>query len=222
MNRGQMAEEVGFLLNFNEGQADQDFDAERIRKSIQQKYEAVVTDGKIEGQKRWFKRVQTFTWPASQVTLQLPLTVQKKGLLNIWDATGSTPGIPLVVREGYGQTSDLFWYDNRTLQWGDVGPNTAKTILVNYLAEAEEIPPAETFDASEYELIPPSFHWLVIWETAIYLRRVADETVPAEWHAELLEWRNRYWKFLSYGRPFSDVPSISNQFNNDEEEEVFQ
>lgn len=217
MNRGQMVDELSFVLNFNENQVSQDFSASRLRKALQWGYETVVRMAKIEGQKRWFKKNGTYTWASGVVRLALPNNFHQKSLLALWDATQNSPGFPLQVREGFDD-GELFWYDNRTLQWGTQGPAADKTIFVEYLAEPEVIPVSTDFDAAEYDLVPPGHHWLIIYEAAVFLKEIADENVPQRIVTRLEEARHDYWKFLSLGRPFSDPATINDTWANNSDD----
>jgi hypothetical protein len=183
MNRKELRDELAFLLNFNEDQPDQDFTATRLNKALQYAYEDEVRQGKLEGQLRWFKANATLTWPASQVTLKLPSTLQRAGLIEFWDITEADPGVPFVIRENWQQGGDVHWLNFDTLQWGETGPDSEKTLRVDY-------------------------HMLIVWAAAVFLRDVADEAVPQRWAQKHRELQMDFWKFLSRGRPFSDVPVV--------------
>lgn len=209
MNRGQLREELSFLLNFNEGQADQDFSTTRLNKAIQWAYEDEVRQAKLEGQTRWFRKVKTFIWAADDIRMELPQGLHKKMLQQLWDITSNDPGTPIIVRENGYSGGDIFWYDNKQLQWGENGPNSDVTIQADYLAECEQL----TDDGDEPDLIPNEYHKLIVWSAAVFLRTVADEAPPASWQRELQMLRLGFWKVLSRGRPFTDSATVSQTDN---------
>jgi hypothetical protein len=204
MNRKELRDELAFLLNFNEDQPDQDFTATRLNKALQYAYEDEVRQGKLEGQLRWFKANATLTWPASQVTLKLPSTLQRAGLIEFWDITEADPGVPFVIRENWQQGGDVHWLNFDTLQWGETGPDSEKTLRVDFMAYPEKL----LNDSQSPLLVPVDYHMLIVWAAAVFLRDVADEAVPQRWAQKHRELQMDFWKFLSRGRPFSDVPVV--------------
>lgn len=205
MNRKELRDELAFVLNFNEDQPDQDFTAARLNKALQYAYEDEVRQAKLEGQLRWFKANTEFTWPASQTTLTLPPTLQRAGLIEFWDITSNDPGVPITIRENWQQGGDLHWLNFDTLQWGEDGPASATTLRVDFMAYPEKL----LNDQQSPILIPIDYHHLIVWAAAVYLRDIADEAVPQRWDRKHREIQMDYWKFLSRGRPFSDVPVVN-------------
>lgn len=204
MKRRDLRSELAFLLSVEEDSADQAFQTTRLNKAVQYAYEHEVRQAKLEGQSRWFKANANLSWPASQVTFVLPQVISKAGIIQIWDITHSDPGIQLSVRDGPYQ-SEIHWLNHSTLQWGDVGPSEAKTLRVDYMAVAEWL----AGDDDEPLLVPPEYHWLLVWSAACFLRTVGDESAPQQWERTLAEFRIDYWKYLSRGRPYSDVPAMT-------------
>ena len=211
MNREQLRDEVAFLLNFNEDQADQDFTTAQLNRAIQYAYQDEVRQAKLEGQMRHFKKTTSVTWTASTPTLTVPSTLQGKALIALWDVTNADPGTRLIVRDNSYEGGDVFWLDNSTLQWGSDGPSSDTTVRFEYMAEPETL----ISDAEEPQLMPISHHWLIVWSAAIYLRTVADEGAPQAWLAKQREFRLGFWKWLSRGKPYSDIPSVSNSLGNE-------
>lgn len=217
MNRSELRSEVGFLLNFNEGQADQDFSTSRLNKAVQYVYELELEQAKQIGMSHWFRKTQNISWPSGQVTLELPSSLDQANLIGIYDITNANPGNQIVIRETAQDNGDAFWLDYKTLQWASTGPSEDKTLQVHYLARAETL----AGDADSPTLIPPQFHWVLVWSAATYLRKIADEDAPQSWMSELKDWRHRYWKFLTRGRPLSDTPTITNSFTNNDVGELY-
>lgn len=204
MNFKEMRSELAFLLSFNEGEADQDFATARLKKALQFAYDDEVRQAKLEGQYRWFKSNSQFTWPANQVTFTLSSSIAKAGIIDFWDITSSSPGVRLTVRENWEQGGVVWWLKNDTLQWGNLGPQSDRTIQVDFLAVTEKL----LDDTQIPNLMPPEYHWLIVWSAAVYLRQVADEGVPDSWFGRYKAMQMDYWKTLSRGRPFSDVPTV--------------
>ena len=206
MNRGEMRSDLSFIVNVDEGTANQDFSTSRLNKAIQWCYDEEVRKAKLRGQVRWFKKTAQITWPASQVRLKLPTSLSKRNLVGLWDFTNADPGYPIVVRETSLDGGDCWWFDNDTLQWGTTGPSSAVTVHIEYLEDAEFL----ASDSNEPDLIPTDYHKMIVWGAAVFLRAVGDEAPPAFWVQQHSELQMDYWKFLSKGRPFTDGPSVQN------------
>lgn len=206
MNRQDLRSELSFLLNFSETSADQDFSTTRLNKALQWVYEDEVRQAKLEGLSRRFRKTTTFVWPASQVRLELPQAVHQKNVQAFWDITNSDPGYRIIVRETNLDGGDAYWFDNKTLQWGSVGPASTLTIRAEFLASAEFL----AGDQDEPQLIPPDYHKLIVWGAAVLLRSIADEQPPEFWAMKHKELQHDFWKFLSRGQPISDTPTVSN------------
>lgn len=190
MNFLEIQDEVKDLLNFTSGTADQDFTDLQIRRSINRRYAREVAVAQQHGGMTWFHKVQEFTWETSDVTLTLPSELDGANIIMFEDVTDSDPGD--------GLPSGVFWKDNRTLQWGDAGPTSDRTLRLTYMARPLEM--ASDNDAPE--LIPAHLRMLLVWSAAIYLKWKAEETAPNDWKSELEEHRLDYWKYISRGRPF--------------------
>ena len=203
MNFDELQDRVGFVLNFNDGQADQDFTAARIKQAINYAYNREIQKAMLEGSRRFFRATQDVTWAASSVTLTLPAGVAKKALIRIADVTSDAIGAQLLFSEN-GLTGDVFFKDRSTLQWGTSGPSSAKTLRFVYY----ETPLDMIDDDDEPDIMPEAFHELLVWSAAIWLRTVGDESAPTEWRRELMELQIDFYKHVSLGRPQDDEPTV--------------
>jgi hypothetical protein len=182
-------DEVKDLINFTSA-ADQDFTLNQVKKAINRAYEREVLRAQQAGYRLWFHKTDEFTWPASSVTRELPSGLQQALILTLEDVTDVDPGTPL--------PHEVHWKDNRTLQWGQEGPASARTVRATYYAR----PTALVNDGDEPELIPPEQRMLLVWSSAVLIRQKADEGAPQDWKDELREARFDFWKAISRGRPY--------------------
>jgi hypothetical protein len=217
MNRKQLREEVAFLLNFREGEADQDFAKTRLNKLIDRAYNLEVERAKTAGIKAYFQAATPdFTWTAGSQTLEFPQStisaiLASTTIIEVFDITSGEPGVPLVFADQPNQGGDIFWKDKDTWQWtGNGGPGTTLTLRAFYEMRAEELED----DDAEPALIPAQFHWLIVWTAAVLGRSTADDRAPDDWRHEQHEMRLDFYKHVSKGRPLSRYPSI--QRPNDE------
>lgn len=203
MDFGTLRNRLAFVLNFNDGQTDQDFSSDRLKQALNHAYMREVEKAKQEGSRRFFLAQQEISWAAGAVTLVLPVGVKRKQLIRVMDVTNDAIGGQLMFSES-GLTGDVFWKDRETLQWGTQGPGAAKTLRVFYYA----VPVDLVNDADEPELVPDQFHELLVWSAACWLRTIADEGAPNSWRAQLEELRYDFWKYISRGRPVDDEQTI--------------
>jgi hypothetical protein len=204
MDFGTLQNRLAFILNFNDGQTDQDFSAARLKQALNFAYNREIQRAVLEGSKRYWKRAVDISWPADQVTLPLPSTVKKKAIYRIQDVTDDSIGAALIFSD-YGLTGDVFWKDHNTLQWGVSGPGSARTLRVFYVADTVDM----VSDGDEPELMPEPFHEVILWSAACWLRTIADEAPPQAWLMQLNELRMDLWKYVSMGRPREDEPTIT-------------
>lgn len=200
-----------FIMNFNDGQSDQDFSEVRIKELINLAYVEEVNKAKQEGVKRYFKAFHEETWTSGNVTFTLPSTVSRAELIEARDVTSDTIGTLLAFSDS-GVTG-IGWKDRNTLQWGLTGPDSDRTIRFVYYAQPETL----VAEDDEPELIPPQFHAVLAWGAACYGRTIADEQVPQSWAYKLEDLRHDYWKFISRGRPISAADGgagISSDFDS--------
>lgn len=205
MNRNDLRSELAFLLNFTEDTADQDFTSNRLNKALDRAYNLEVERAKLQGSYKYFHQTASATWAASSQTYALVDPFKDKAIIDIYDVTSGEPGFPLVVAAHMNQGGNAFWKDRNTLQWTGVGgPSDARTLRVFYEATAETL----MSDESIPELVPPQFHYLLVWTASILLREAGDEEIPRSWMHEREELRMDFYKHISRGRPTSHVPTI--------------
>lgn len=204
MNVGELLDELGFVLNFNDGQTDQDFTNARLLRLLQRGYERAVKRAKQEGVIEWFKSATDITWPASQALLTLPGIVKQKQVQEVRDVTDDTVGYTFNILNS-PHSFYPFWKTSSTLQWGDTGPDSDRTLRFYFYASPEKL----LEDFQEPLLIPDEFHELIIWEAACIARQVADETAPPAWIQERNEMRMDYFKFVSHGKIKINTPWVS-------------
>lgn len=203
-----LQDETSKWLNFNPLQANQDFTTQQIKDAVNDAYIDEVNTAKLQCNINNFKMTLDFTWAADAVTISppvFPAQLNRTSVYKMTDVTDNDPGYDLIFDRD-GRTGDVTWKDYQTLQWGDSGPSSDKTIRAFYLADAVEM------DADEDEpiLVPSSYRRLIVLSAAVSLRDMADEGAPQAWLMRLQNYRMDFWKFIKLGRPISDVPTIVN------------
>jgi hypothetical protein len=199
-NLAWLRKQLSRKLNFNATQTDQDFagpasDANDVIDTyLSEAYSREVNAAKIELGFRPFSLTASLTWTASEQTLTVPQYLIDQQMIRIDDETDGVPGNPLWIGTE-GQGTVIRWRDKNTLQWGDVGPGSDRTLTVFYVAAAEAL----TDPLSEPVLIPPDHRWLLIWQAAIIARAEADEGAPNEWKFQHAECRSQYHHLLGQG-----------------------
>lgn len=204
-------DEVKDTLNFLGDGVSADFTPGQIRNAINNRYVHEVNMARENGGQLWFRAIASFSWAAADVTVTLTTPALDKQLTRIFDITSSanTP-VELVVGDR-PERGDIWWKDRSTLQWGSAGPGSARTIRVEYIADAGEL----VSDTDEPVLIVPAHRYILVWSTCKLLRLKADERVPSSWDAELEEARLSWWKELSRGRPYSNMPMVNDVSSGD-------
>lgn len=203
MNFKELQDDVNSLLNFNPTQTDQDFTTALVKDQINRAYERELNKAKQQGTLSHFIKTQTFTWAASSTTFELSGSLKGLELVRLDDITDTNPGYTLLFDDGRFN-GDVFWKENDILQWGTSGPSEAKTIQITYMGKPETLLDDEDIPT----LIPEQFHELLVWSTAIQLRRRADESSPPEWQAELRDLRLDYHKYVMTAKPHSNTITI--------------
>lgn len=207
MTLAEMRNELAFILNVDEAQANQDFTTARLNRALNYADNTETEKAKQNGYTLWFKRVQPFTWPISTPQATPPAVIHRTNTAAVYNVTNSDPGYRFIITEGPDLGGDAFWFDNKTLQWqgvNAVGPSTNLSLRFFYLGNAVQM----VTDEDESALIPPQFHWLLVWSAACWLKQVADERIPETWQKTLLDWQQDFWKFLSKARPMDSVQTI--------------
>lgn len=208
MNFVELQDRLNFVLNSDDSQTHQDFSAVRKKQALNYAGRTETNKAQVEGSRLWFKTTIDISWPASQTTLQLSSTISQRGIIRITDITNTNPGYELVFSEN-GFSGDVFWLNRTTLQWGTSGPSEAKTLRVEYFPIWSDL----AQDDDEPELIPEQHQDLLIWSAAIFLFEVAEQEAPIAWHNIRHELRIDFWKYLSRGRPMSDVPTVRHRMD---------
>lgn len=207
MTKGELIDQIKFVLNLNDGQVDQDFTSTRLNQVLAMAYREEVARAKQEGSSAWFKRYQDIIWPASQETYALPAAVSQHNIIRIEDITGGLAGLNLTIRQT-GATGGPFWAQDSTINWGTTaGPASDRTWRIYYVAIAEDI--ASQSDAYVPTLIPPEHHALLVWASAVLLREIGDEAAPQAWYRRRDDLRADYHKLISRGRVFADADNVT-------------
>lgn len=196
--------ETSRIVNFNQGQPDQDFDGtsddawDEIDAAINEAYENLLHDMIAETDPDMFMVNEELTWSSGDLTYQLPEHLEQDNLEWIEDITSSDPGdIVWVHGRGINYYPDVLWKDYRTLQWGTSGPSGDRSLRFHHMARAADMKQPE--DIPEY--VPARFRKILAWDAAIILRTEAEDEAPSQW----LGHRNAVWEkieiLLSQGRP---------------------
>lgn len=207
MKLDEIRTRVQDLVNFTPGQIDQDFpgtaaDSNRdVDWAINEAYTEEVELGKLHGSQKAFRRLHPFTWPADTATMPIPTELLDKDILFIRDNSDQTPGPTVATFDDMVEGSGLRFYDRVT--WGLVPtPGAARSYVVVYMSDAEEMKNAN----DEPELLPRSFHRLIVWSAAILLKEKGDEEAPQAWTVKQQDIRLQLWRKLSKGRPQFQPP----------------
>lgn len=220
MDFKELQDEVSELLNFNSTQTDQDFTTAQIKRAINRAYRREYNKARHEGSRRYFQAVTEFTWSADQVTLTLPSNIRRAQLISLEDITDNASGTRIVVYDGGDPPTgtpawveqnfreDIRWKDRNTLQWGNNGPGSARTLRAAFFPEPESL----SEDQDSPDLVGPAHHELIFYSAAIDLRTRADEAAPNEWMREVMSLRVDFHKDVSRGRPTLDGQTIEHIF----------
>lgn len=211
MNRAELRDLLGFILNFNDGQTNQDFSTTRLNQALQRAYRREVAKCKQEGDIDFFLKSYEFTWTASTLNWAVP-NAMRGDFLRIMDITEDSAVGTEVQFSEHGVGSDVFYKDKDTLQWGIDGPPDNRTLRVYYLAQVETM----EADDDEPALVPEQFHELIAWSAAVELREIADGAAPQAFVNNRDELRLDYWKHASLGLP-QDDPNTIRVRDSDEE-----
>lgn len=206
MNQKQLRQELAFLLNFTETNSDQDFVLNRMNRLLQQAYNQTIERAKLGASRAFFQATSTsFQWAASAQTLTVPTEILTANIYDIWDITNGEPGRSLTFgRDANDSSCDLFWYDQKHWQWSGVGgPAAAMTLRATYEKIAEDLD-----EDTGPTLIPPQFHWLIVWEAACLGRLGADEKLPQAWKEQRDDLFFDYCKYVAHGRPTSLISTV--------------
>ena len=204
MNFKELQDETSELLNFNTGQADQDFTAAQLKNAVNRAYKREYVRARQEGVRRFFVSSTEVVWPAGSATLELPSRLSGAQLLRVTDVTNGSLGAELIFSDN-GSTGDLHWESRNKLQMGKSGPSSDKTLRFEYFPGVSKL----IADDDEPSMIPEEHHELVFYSAAIDLRNRADEIAPQAWVFERESLRQDFWKDISRNRPHSDTVGIT-------------
>lgn len=216
-----MIEQLQFKMNVDTGQTDQDFigpsgDTDKwYRSLINEAGEREVVDAKQEGHISWFLMTLDVTWTASSVTYTLPDALYGRNILMMRDVTNDEVGSELPWA-GKPHGPGIFYKDNKTLQWDTSGPTQDTTIRMVYELNWQEL--KADADVPDQNMLPQEFAWLIVWAAVDVAKTIADELVPKDYERHLINWRERYWKHVSRGRPGMD--NVARIINNDGDYDV--
>lgn len=192
-------DQTAFLLDFNDGQADQDFSITRIDHALNEAYDELVNWAKSNASRLFFIQRYTFTWPGTETAIDLSSpTYSALEHLDFFQFYDVTDG------ETHPRELQLHWRDRNTLVWQSrSGPGTNRTIRALYLAHAEPL----VNESDEPTLIHPSHRHIWPLKAAIILREIADEQAPPSWERRL-QTKILAWQKELQARPRDNVAGI--------------
>ena len=208
-NTGWLIDRLKFLLHAVDSAPDTDFDGPSgntnkwYLDALSQAYEDEINDAVEEVGWRRFKRVHTFTWPASQLRLVLPAEIKDRAHLELRDITSSSEGDLLLIGDA-NYSGTVFFYDANTLEYPTAGPSAAMSLKMEYVASASELKK----NTDEPDLIPKQFRRLLIWSAGIVARDILDEEAPSKWVQRRDEMRANFHSFLAKGSPLVNSPAV--------------
>lgn len=203
-NLGWLRDRLGRLLNFNEGQTNQDFTGPSADENkwmdeyLNAAYEFEVEEAVNNVGWRRFTRFYEFSWPAQQLTLELPRERWDTQFIEWRDVTDIETGSELDFHP-----LSIFAKDNKTYQWGDAGPGRTTTVRAFFIANAREL--EDKYD--EPDLIPHQNRRLVVWKGGDIARAEADEETPSRWLKHIDDLRQQFHSSLSSGNPRINDPA---------------
>jgi len=204
VNREELRTDLEETLNASPAQAHQDFSEAKLNKALNRAYVREVEFAKLVGVKEFFIARKQFTWPVNQQRFEFPLWLRRAQSYKFMDITGGRPGRSLM---GTATPVDglVYFFDEKTLQWGTTGPGSARTIEVIYYGQAADM----ESDMEEPSIIPAGFHELLVWSAAIQLRLGSDEASPGGWSRAHEDLQAAYQLFVAKGRPRGNSPSVT-------------
>lgn len=178
-------------VQFDPDEADEAFSGpqgapwETIDEAINETYKTCILDAAERIDPDYFKFSVSDTWPAADVSRQLPASISRTSLLYILDITNGLPGIKLEPTGGYNGSSEIYWSGMNVLTWGSVGPGGDSILQFTYRAVPQEL----VEPLQEPDLLPYEFRDMLHIGAAIKLREEADEdNVPDSWRARYAKW----------------------------------
>ena len=194
--------QVARIVNYQDGTPDQD--AAGPSNDTWQKIDDVLNEAAreerneaiLKGSTEAFRKRQRFTWESGETTYALPVFIDRESILDIHDVTANDVGQP-VMALGRSFNRQIFWLDNRTLQWSTSGPGQDTTLEISYTAEA----PTLKEPAAEYDLFPYNHRDLLNWSAACLWADMVDQRVPDAWERRRNNYRELFRLAISRGSP---------------------
>lgn len=198
------------IVNFNSGQTDQVWNTEndqylQLDDALTEAADFELNEARATASTEAFKVTHTLPeWAVDAVTYTLPDYIERNSLLELWDITESTSGTLLTIGTRYAGAL-IFWKSMRTLQWGNDGPPSAKTLEATYIMSA----PRFRSPLQEPDFIEARFRHLLPWSAACLLSKKADQNPPGAWEDQAKKWRSSWYSSLTKGSPaHQNVPRI--------------
>lgn len=206
-----MRTKLQFLLNFNEGQTDQDFRGSSV--DANKHFDNALNEA-YRDECKWlrgvsrshFRRTFSFTWTADATTMPIPLWARDAEIEAVRDDTDESPGALIFSRGPNEEGSGFYRADGTNWGWTPA-PSSERTLTMVYIAAPSELQK----DVEEPDLLPSEHHDLLVWAAGILLKTIADEDVPRRWIERHAELRFLAQKAVSLGNPRTyPAPRITN------------
>lgn len=218
MNLAQIRDRVSWMVDFNEGQVDQDFRGpstnanKRIDWSINETYKDEVRKASSFVSEEYFKREHSFTWSSDDTSMDIPEALIGKKILYVRDDTDETIGSTLKLWDSRGSGSGFYVKEGNVSFGWYPAPSSDRSLTVVYVAEARDM--TEATDTPH--LIPEQYQELVVWGAAIMLRIIGDEdNAPRSWMMKQKDLQGQFWKDVARGNPAGQPPKRIRNNNPD-------
>jgi hypothetical protein len=221
MNLAELRDLVSFIVDYNEGQTDQDFRGpstdtnKHIDRALNLSYKEEVRLAIQNGGEDSFRFLHTFTWAASATSMAIPDALKGKIIEAIRDDTDQTPGPILRLWDQLADGTGLYKRTKDTWGWNPA-PSSAKTLTALFHGMPEDMKQ----EGDVPWILDDSHHELLAWSAAIWLRTVADEQAPSNWLSRQQELRFQLWKEVSRGTPKLFPPKSIRHFYPDMTEQL--
>jgi hypothetical protein len=212
MNLSELRDAVSYIVEYNEGQADQSYAGstaqpwKRVDAAINEAYREEIRVASRMMSVRPFLRQFAVTWPADAATLAIPNQVLGATIVAVRDDTSSTPGPVVQIQPYLDEPGGFYLYDGVTWGWAPT-PTAAKSLVVVYVATPEKLTAPDDVPT----LVPNNDHDLLVWSSAVILAQIADEdTIPQRWVNRRDELRLQFHKQVALGTPMGrPAPGIT-------------
>jgi hypothetical protein len=218
-NLARLIDQTRWLVNQASNMTDQGFAGattdpdKQYRDAINEAYVDEIEEARQHADPRWFVAEEQFAWPSGQTDIVLPVRLRQTSIERLADVTNGYPGQVLWISD-WPQTGQYHWRDRNTLYWSPTGPPGDRTIAATYHVAAEWLKD----DTDEPTLIANQYRHLLVWAAGCIMITAADMEAPRDWRRRVDELRERYYKFLSMGRPsftgFVGIRNTDPEFSN--------